>query len=218
MSELYVDSIVKSYGHNQVLTDIYLSCKPGEVVGLLGRNGSGKTTLLKIIFGSLIGDRKFVKVDGSILVKPFVIQHNINYLPQDTFFPKHLRISKIIDFICNERDRLQLISNPLIKPLYSRKFGQLSGGERRLVEILVLMHGKGKYILLDEPFNGVEPTHQEHIINTIRDISATKGFIVTDHDYRNILKVATKVLLLHDGGIRIIKNNDDLKRFNYIPW
>ena len=87
---LEIDSIRKSYGDYQVLTDVALACKPGDIIGLLGRNGSGKSTLLKIIFGTLFTDYKFIRINDEILDQPFKSNNKIAYLPQDNFLPKNI--------------------------------------------------------------------------------------------------------------------------------
>ena len=86
-----------------------------------------------------------------------------------------------------------------------------------MIETLLVVNSPAEYILIDEPFNGVEPLYKEEIKKTIRSHSTDKGFIVTDHDYRNITALSTKVMLLQHGGIKEIKNMDELVRLNYLP-
>lgn len=216
MSCLHVDSIIKSFGTRQVLTDIFLTCHTGEIVGLLGRNGSGKSTLLKIIFGSMRADSKFVRAGNKIINNLQDGRKRINYLPQDNFMPGHIKIATIVSMFCNEVDAKIIQQKEFIEPLLSRKCGTLSGGEKRLVEILIMIHSDASFILIDEPFNGVAPVYKEEIKKMIRAQSGTKGFIITDHDYRNILDISTKTLLIHDGGIREIKDIEALRNLGYI--
>ncbi|HEY9114253.1 MAG TPA: ATP-binding cassette domain-containing protein, partial [Bacteroidales bacterium] len=128
MNELHVDSVIKSFGTKQVLTDIFLSCSKGEIVGILGRNGSGKSTLLKIIFGSLKADTKFVKVGNKIINGVNGGRYLINYLPQDSFLPNHLQLKTIISLFCDAKNALLISENPMIKPFLKRKSKELSGG------------------------------------------------------------------------------------------
>ena len=102
-------------------------------------------------------------------------------------------------------------------PLLSRRSRQLSGGEKRLVEIFMIIYSDAKFILIDEPFNGVAPVYKDEIKKLIISESAHKGFIVSDHDYRNVLDVATKIVLLYDGGTKTIKNAAELRLFGYVP-
>ncbi len=217
MSKLHADSIMKSYGTKQVLTDIFISCNTGEIVGLLGRNGSGKSTLLKIIFGSLNADTKFVKV-GSKIVDGLCNNRNlIHYLPQDGFLPNHIKIKTIINLFCNKDNAAIIAENPLIKPLINKKSKQLSGGEKRLLEIFLIIYSRAKYVLIDEPFNGIAPVCKDEIKRLIKEQSKDKGFIITDHDYRNILDVASRILVLNEGAIHEIHNKEELIYWGYIP-
>jgi ABC-type multidrug transport system ATPase subunit len=217
MNGLHVDSVLKEFDSRQILTDIFISCKKGEIIGILGRNGSGKSTLLKIIFGSLQADRKFVKVDNKLVTSLYDNRKLINFLPQDHFLPNHVEIRNIINLFCNKTNAEILFRHELIMPLLSRRSRQLSGGEKRLVEIFIIIYSDAKFILIDEPFNGVAPVYKDEIKKLIISESAHKGFIVSDHDYRNVLDVATKIVLLYDGGTKTIKDADELRLFGYVP-
>lgn len=217
MGNMQVDSVIKSFGTNQVLTDVFLTCRPGEIIGLLGRNGSGKSTLLKIIFGSLSADQKFVKIGNKIINGLFANRNLVNYLPQHHFLPNHLKIATTISLFCDKRNALLLKGNDLIKLMLDKKIKQLSGGEKRLLEILLIVYSNAKYILIDEPFNGIDPIYKEDIKNLIKEQSKDKGFIITDHDYQNIYDIATRIILINDGGIKNISENDELKYWGYIP-
>jgi ABC-type multidrug transport system ATPase subunit len=217
MSKLHVDSIIKSFGTKQVLTDVYLSCEKGEIIGLLGRNGAGKSTLLKIIFGSLPADRKFVKIGNKIVTGLFDNRNLIKYLPQDNFLPSHVKVKTIIELFCTESNAESIKAHYLISPMIDKKSKQLSGGEKRLLEILLIVFSNSTYTFIDEPFNGVAPIYKEEIKEMIKEQSRNKGFIITDHDYRNILDIATRVVVIYDGGTKEIKSKDDLKYWGYIP-
>jgi len=217
MSKLHVDSVIKSFDTRQVLTDVFISCQKGEIIGLIGRNGSGKSTLLKIIFGSIPSDRKFVKIGDKISNGLFDNRKLIKYLPQDNFLPNHVRVKTLIDLFC-DIDKAELIkAHGLIVPMLNKKSKQLSGGEKRLLEIFLIIYSDSTYTLIDEPFNGVAPIYKEEIKDLIRKQSVDKGFIITDHDYRNILDIATRILIIYDGGIKEIKGKDELKYWGYIP-
>jgi len=217
MIGLHVDSVMKSFGTKQVLTDVYLSCRKGEVVGLLGRNGSGKSTLLKIIFGSLTADRKFVTVDGKIPQGWFGNGKLLKYLPQDGLLPDNLKIRIAINMLCDKQQAKLLLQHPCILPHMDKCCKHLSGGEKRLIEVLVLIHSEAKFVMIDEPFNGISPIYKDEIKRLILEQSENKGFIVTDHDYRNILDVATRVVLIFDGGTKEMKNKGELVKWGYLP-
>jgi ABC-type lipopolysaccharide export system ATPase subunit len=217
MSALHVDSVIKSFGTRQVLTDIFITCSKGEIIGLLGRNGSGKSTLLKIIFGSMSADAKFVRIGNQLINGLYDNRKLINYLPQHSFIPNHLKISTIISLFCDQTNADIIFSNEFIRPLINKRARQLSGGEKRVVEIFLIIYSDARYILIDEPFNGIAPMYKEVIKNLIKEHSATKGFIITDHDYRNILDIATRIILMYDGGTKVISNAADLQYWGYIP-
>ncbi len=212
---LVAEGIIKSYGQWMVLSDVFLSCSPGGVVGLLGRNGSGKSTLLKIIFGSLAADNRHVVVDGCLMRHSWEVR-GIKYLPQDDFFPRGVKLATITELFCTRRGRDAIREIDIIRPLWKKTSNEMSAGERRLAEILLILYSDARYVMLDEPFNGVSPLHKDFIRRAIQEQSSGKGIIITDHDYRSILSVATKVVLLHDGGTKWIKQEDELVRWGYL--
>jgi len=218
MTGLHVDSVMKSFDSKQILTDIFLSCKKGEIIGLLGRNGSGKSTLLKIIFGSLPAERKFIKAEGKILNNLFQSHKLIKYLPQFSFLPNHIKVNTIIDLFCVKESSELIKANKLFKYLLNKRSKELSGGEKRLLEIFLIVYSDAKYILIDEPFNGIAPIYKNEIKEIIIEQSQHKGFVLTDHDYRNILDITTKLIMIYDGGTRIVKNTDDLINLGYLPF
>ena len=97
-----------------------------------------------------------------------------------------------------------------MKPFLHRKSNELSGGERRMIELLLVLNSRAEYILIDEPFSGVDPLYKEEIKNNIQMHSQLKGFIITDHDYGSIVAIATKVMLLQDGSIKETTTGDEL--------
>lgn len=210
MSGLHADSIVKSYGDRKVLSDVYLRCDVGEVVCLFGRNGCGKSTMLKIILGAVDAESRFVKADGKVLDSLAESSRLIKYLPQESFLPDHLRVDAIIRLFCGKSGTAILREYTLVRPLLAKKSRELSGGERSVLETLLLIHSQGNYILLDEPFNGVSPIHVEKIKSAVRSQTVTKGFIVTNHNYRDVLDISDRIVLIHDQVLRYVKDETDL--------
>jgi ABC-type lipopolysaccharide export system ATPase subunit len=217
MSGLHVDSIQKNIEGRQLLSDIFISCKEGEVIGLLGRNGSGKSSLLKIIFGSMNADNSYVAIDGRRMNNMHDSASLIRYLPQNNFLPSHIYIKDIIFSFCSKSQAHKLFETDFVKPLLKKKSRQLSGGERRVVEVLIMIYSDAKYLLFDEPFNGIAPIYVETIKGLINGNSNGKGYIITDHDYLNILDISTRVVLLHEGGLKRISDSKELIRFGYLP-
>jgi lipopolysaccharide export system ATP-binding protein len=216
-SHLEVDSIRKSFGAKQVLTDIALKCQPGDIIGLLGRNGSGKSTLLKIVFGTLFTDYKFIRINDELLTQPFKSKSKIAYLPQDNFLPKNITVNKVVDIYSDDFDHKLFLEDEVLSRLTETKIGNLSGGESRYLEVKLILSLNSTFILLDEPFNGISPLHVDLIKTMIITKSLHKGIILTDHDYRNVLDVANKYYLLFDGGLKTVKTKQDLINWGYIP-
>ncbi|MCL2410176.1 MAG: ATP-binding cassette domain-containing protein [Treponema sp.] len=214
---LIIDSINKSYNNNHVLKDIFLKINIGDIVGILGRNGSGKSTLLKIIFGTLEAESKFIKVGDKIYEKLFREKNIAKYLPQNDFLPKQLNVKKIIKMYLGKDKIKSFLNDKIIENIISTKIKNLSGGEIRYLEVKLLMNLDTKYVLLDEPFNGVSPILVEEMKKSIVENSINKGFILTDHDYRNVLSVANKIYIITNGCLKELKNKEELKYYGYIP-
>ncbi len=218
MSILHVDSVFKSYKENRILTDIFVSCKKGEIIGLVGRNGSGKSTLMQIIFGSLNAENKFIKIDNKKVENLFLSSRKIKYLPQNSFLPNHIKTEKIIDLFCNKKSADLIKNHKFFRHLLKRKSKELSGGEKRLLEIYLIVYSDAEFVLIDEPFNGIAPIYKDEIKKIIKEQADKKGFIITDHDYYNILDLSSRVILLHDGGTKIVKSSNDLKKYGYLSY
>lgn len=213
---LEADSIRRNFGLKQILTDISLTCRTGDIVGLLGRNGSGKSTLLKIIFGTLPTDNKFLRLDGHVLDKPFK-SHKIGYLLQDSFLPKNLTAHQVYEIYSGHLDIHGFFEDEILGKVRNVRIRNLSGGEARYLEVKLILNLDCGFVLLDEPFNGLSPVHIDIVKDMIRMKSGSKGIILTDHDYRNVLDVAGRCYLLFDGGLKAIGSREDLAIWGYIP-
>lgn len=216
-SLLEIDSVIKSYDLNQVLTDIYLKCETGDIIGILGRNGSGKSTLLKILFGTLGADSKFIRIDGQISNNPYRIKETICYLPQFNFLPKYLTVEKAAQLYIGPSSLSAFLDDERLSPFRKYKVSKLSGGEQRYFEVKLVLNVNSKFVLLDEPFNGASPILIEKIKEMIISASQHKGIILTDHDYRNVLDVAKRFCLIYDGGIKKTQNIEDIITWGYLP-
>jgi lipopolysaccharide export system ATP-binding protein len=214
---LEADSIRKSFGTKQVLTDISLKCQPGDIIGLLGRNGSGKSTLLKIIFGTLHTDYKFIRINGSVLSQPFKTRNTVAYLNQDDFLPKNITVHQAVETYLHDPGQKEYFKDEVLSKVMGTKIRNLSGGEVRYLEVKLLLNLETHFLLLDEPFNGISPLHIDLIKKMIIEKSLKKGIVLTDHDYRNVLDVANKYYLLFDGGLKSVKTKQDLIEWGYVP-
>lgn len=216
MSKLHVDSVIKNYDYKTILRNIFLTCETGEIIGLLGSNGSGKSTLLKIIFGIVPSENKFVRVDDKVILKLFDTRNLIKYLPQEGFLLKNIKVKYIVKLFCGIRNSKNVLGVELISSLINQKCKDLSGGEKRFLEIVMILNTTSKIILLDEPFNGISPIYREKIKEILKEKSKTKGIIITDHDYLNIMDVSTRLELLHEGSLTKIENKEELIKWEYL--
>jgi len=210
---LEIDSVNKSFGQNRVLTDIYLKCETGDMIGMLGSNGSGKSTFLKILFGSIQAEQKFIRIDGKVFDRPYISFGEIAYLSQDSFIPRNMILADAAKFYnCANT----FFDDPVLNMVKYQKASQLSGGELRYAEIKLLLNVNVKFVLLDEPFNGISPIYIESVKSMIRKSAQHKGIILTDHDYHNVLDVANRHYIMWDGGLKSIRDKDDLALRGYM--
>lgn len=214
MQNLYIDSVAHRYRGNNVLSNVYLTCNVGEIVGLLGRNGSGKSTLLKIIFGSIKPDYMYMKIDDQQITRAYVTGQ-VAYLPQDFFIPPHFKIKQLVG-IYTDKYRSDLLALDIISRNLNTVMRELSGGQRRLVEFLLILYSDSNFILLDEPFTQLAPIIIEEMQKQLMKIKPYKGIILTDHYYQHILDTSDRIVLLHNGCDYKINSIEDLQLHKYI--
>ncbi|MCD1118318.1 ATP-binding cassette domain-containing protein [Chryseobacterium turcicum] len=217
MSILHIDNITKSFGEKDILKDIYLSCETGKTSGILGRNGCGKSTLFQIIFGTVKGNTQYIKFDNTILKTQFERKNKIAYLPQHSFLPKNIKIKNLINLFCDKENSRKISDLALIHPFFNETPTTLSGGELRIVEALLIIYSKAEFILLDEPFHSLSPKIISKLKTIIKQQTEQKGFIISDHQYHDVLDISDNIFLLSEGYLRPVKDLTELKRFNYLP-
>lgn len=217
-SELEIDSIIHSYKNQKILSNIYIRCNKGDIIGLLGRNGSGKSTLLKIIFGTLNANSSNIRINKTPYKALYKIKNKIKYLPQDSFIPKYFSVKNLISFYIKDKDnKIKLLTDSRLSKILNTKIGNLSGGELKYLELLLIINNPSNFILLDEPFSNIEPIYKDRIKEEIKNYSKYSGFIITDHDYINILDICTKIILLKNGSTIEISNKNELIKYGYLP-
>jgi lipopolysaccharide export system ATP-binding protein len=214
--KLEIDSINKSFGEKIILSDIFLKCEIGDIIGVFGRNGSGKSTLLKIIYGTLNAENKFIKLNNIVSNQPYKIENGISYLPQENFIPNNLLVKKVINLTIKQHKLEEFNQDKIINRIINSKIGTLSGGELKYLQIKLLLFNESRFCLLDEPYSGISPMISESINNQIIEQSKTKGIIITDHNYQYLLEIATKIYLLKDGAGKFLNNKEELIRFGYL--
>lgn len=215
-STLEVDSINISFGKKKILTDVFLKCKTGDIIGVFGRNGSGKSTLLKIIYGTLNAENKFIRLNNNVLTQAYKTENEISYLPQDNFIPNNFSVKKAIDLAIRKNKRDEFYNDKIINKIINSKIGSLSGGELKYLQIKLTLFGDAKFCLLDEPYSGVSPIIVELINYQIIEQSKNKGIIITDHNYSYLLEIATKIYLLKDGVGKLLNNKEELIKYGYL--
>jgi lipopolysaccharide export system ATP-binding protein len=214
--QLVVNSIIKTFKNKKILSDVCLNCESNEIVGIFGRNGVGKSTLLKIIFGTEESENKFIKIDNVVFNKAFEVKNQISYLPQNSFIPKHLSVNQSIKAFIGKGDLEYFYEDDLINLMKNKKTSALSGGELRYLEIKLILFSKTKFSLLDEPFLGLSPLLIEKVKELILLVSKNKGILITDHDYRNVLDIVTKLYLIKDCKTILLHNERELMDYGYL--
>ena len=228
---LQVTGLRKSYRKRIIIHDISLELRRGEVVALLGPNGSGKTTTFYSIAGLTSSDGGQVKIDGmDVTTMPMYrrARMGLSYLPQETSIFRGLNvednIKSILDISIPLKSERQaklekLLSDFRIEHLRRTPALALSGGERRRVEIARALATDPKYILLDEPFAGVDPISVNDVRNLVSELkSRSIGVLITDHNVRDTLKIVDRAYILHDGRVIVsglpedVVNNDNVRR------
>ena len=213
---LHIDSIQKSFGDKKILSDIFLQCQTGDVIGLLGRNGCGKSTLLKIVYGLVPTADKYVAINGIKIQQKKDLRKHIGYLPQDAFIPPQLTVSKVISLSVSPQLAIALKTDELIGGLLSSKISELSTGERRYLECSLVLTKATRFVLLDEPFHSLGPLMIELLKAKITASAVLKGIMLTDHSYHNVLDVANKVVLVRDGRLHHITSTSELVELGYL--
>lgn len=215
-NSLEVDSVLKRFDGKLVLSDVFIKCETNDIIGLLGRNGSGKSTLLKIIFGTISADTKFIKIDKIPKIKNTPLFDAISYLSQNNFIPEHFTVKKAIALSIAKQNRVAFYEDKMIQLILHNKISHLSGGELRYLEIKLILENPSKFVLLDEPYNGLSPIMIEKINELIIEKSKHKGIIITDHNYENVIKISTKLILMKDGKTHHIEHKKELIEKGYL--
>ncbi len=231
-STLRADSISKRFKLRQVVDDISLEIRSGEVVGLLGPNGAGKTTAFYMIVGLIPTDTGRIELDGENLTHMPMHQRarkGLGYLPQEASVFRKLSVERNIMAILQTRagmtraDRESQLEDLLdelhISHVRTSLGMSLSGGERRRVEIARALAAEPRFVLLDEPFAGVDPISVLDIQRTIRHLAARGiGVLITDHNVRETLGICERAYILSEGAViaegapSAILDNDQVRK------
>ena len=212
---LAAQNLAKSYKKREVVRDVYISVQEGEIVGLLGPNGAGKTTCFYMIVGLVPVDKGKVIIGNQDITYSAVHQragHGLAYLPQDSSIFRTLSVENNILAILetrkdlNRAERQQKLESLLdefnIQHIRHNKGISLSGGERRRTEIARTLATDPKFILLDEPFAGVDPISVSDMKQIIQQLKQRNiGILLTDHNVRETLDICEKAYIVSEGQI-----------------
>ncbi|PPR34606.1 MAG: Lipopolysaccharide export system ATP-binding protein LptB [Alphaproteobacteria bacterium MarineAlpha6_Bin3] len=211
---LVVKNLNKSFSKNEVLNDINLNVHRSEAVGLLGPNGAGKTTCFHILTGIIKPNKGKIFVDGIDITNfPIYIRSKlgIGYLPQEPSVFRGLNVEEnlmsILEYTEPDKNKRNEFLEDLLKDfslIEKRKQNamKLSGGQRRRVEIARTLCTKPNFILLDEPFTGIDPLQLNEIKNLIKNLKKRNiGVLITDHNVREALTIIDRAYIIHEGNV-----------------
>ena len=231
MATLKSVGLTKSYGGRTVVKDVDIEVSSGEIVGLLGPNGAGKTTTFGMVVGLTAPDKGRVLLDEEDVTRDAMYvrsRKGIGYLPQEASIFRGLTVEQNILAIletlplsgAERRARLKALLGELgLTALARSKAYTLSGGERRRTEITRALVNSPKFILLDEPFAGIDPIAVTDIQQIVVHLKTRGiGVLVTDHNVRETLKITDRAYIVHDGAIfrsgtpQALADDEDVKR------
>ncbi len=224
MAELSIEHLSKSYGRKKVVKDISFSMVSGDITGLLGPNGAGKTTTFYMIVGFIKAGGGSVLINGrDITDLPMHRRSRLGlaYLPQEASIFRKLTVEDNIRLVLQtqkgksrkEKDDLleELISDFGLEKVRKQYGYTLSGGERRRTEIARSLATSPEFLLLDEPFAGIDPKAVYEIKQIIRRLAASGiGILITDHNVRDTLEITTMAHIISDGEILVSGTEDEL--------
>ena len=228
---LTVRGVVKSFKKRTVVRGVSLDLKRGETVGLLGPNGAGKTTVFYMITGLIPADEGSINIDGRDVTKLPMYRRarlGIGYLPQEASIFRGLTVEEnilaVLEMVEPDKRERQIQLDALLEEFRITRLRKspsmrLSGGERRRVEIARALATRPSFMLLDEPFAGIDPIAVNDIRALVRHLTERGiGVLITDHNVRETLELVSRAYIIHDGMVLThgtaeeIINNEDVRR------
>jgi ABC-type multidrug transport system ATPase subunit len=215
---LEADSIQLDFGMRPILSDIYIRCETGTITGLLGRNGAGKSCLLRILYGDLPATNRSVRFDGMPVAEPWRSRGLLLYLPQFNFIPGSLSLRRVLQDYQLELTGLEKKFPEFGGPTAHRsKIRDLSGGQRRLLHLYIILRSASKFALLDEPFTHLMPLQIEKVKEMLMEEKQNKGLLITDHLYRAVTAVSDRLYILANGQTHLATTDRDIETHGYAP-
>ena len=201
-----IENLHKKFGKNEVLSGVDLNISEGGIFAVLGPNGSGKTTLIKSVLGMVIPDKGNITVLGENIKKNSEYRHKIDYLPQIANFPSNLRVKELIKMIkdlrkpTNEDERL--IELFRLEPFLDKKLGNLSGGTKQKVNLVLTFMFDSPLIILDEPTTGLDPISLIRLKDLIKAEKAKgKTVLITSHIMSFVEEISDEIVFILEGKI-----------------
>ncbi|MCP4884337.1 MAG: ABC transporter ATP-binding protein [Flavobacteriales bacterium] len=214
---IQINDLNKKFGKLTVLNGLDLEIDSGGIFAILGPNGSGKTTLIKSVLGMVIPDQGDIKLNGESVLNKWNYRNEINYLPQIANFPANLTVKELIKMVKNLRPKKAsdkaLIELFGLEAFLDKKLGNLSGGTKQKVNILLTFMFESDLIILDEPTTGLDPIsliHLKEIIN--KEKERGKTILITTHIMSFVEEIADEIVFLLDGKIYFKGTSAALKK------
>ena len=200
------NDVHKRFGEIQVLDGVSLDINSGGVFAILGPNGSGKTTLIKCLLGMVLMDSGDIKIENESLIGAFDYRHKIDYLPQIARFPDNITVAELIRMIKDLRGKEsrdeELKELFGLQPFMGKKLGNLSGGTRQKVNIVLAFMFDSPILVLDEPTTGLDPVSLLHLKDLIRkEKEKGKTILVTTHIMSFVEEMADEIVFLLEGKV-----------------
>lgn len=214
---IVIRDIHKRFGKNQVLKGVDLQIKDSGIIAVLGPNGSGKTTLIKSILGMVLPNKGDILLEGKSIRNDWKYRNRIDYLPQIANFPNNLRVQELIGMIKDLRNRRTADEQYLIElfklePFLNKKLGNLSGGTKQKVNLLLTFMFDSPIIILDEPTSGLDPISLIRLKELIAsEKKKGKSIIITSHIMSFVEEVADEIVFLLEGKIYFNGSIPELK-------
>ncbi|MEM6627301.1 MAG: LPS export ABC transporter ATP-binding protein [Pseudomonadota bacterium] len=224
-------NIAKSFKGRKVVKDVSLSLRRGEIVGLLGPNGAGKTTCFYMMMGLIHVDQGRVEIDGEDVTALPMYQRarlGVGYLPQETSIFRGMSVEENVMSVAELTEKSKakrreltdsLLEELQISHLRKQNANSLSGGERRRVEIARALASRPSFMLLDEPFTGIDPLAVSDISDLVRYLRERGlGVLITDHQVRETLDIVDRASIIYDGAVLFegrpyeVLANEDVRR------
>ncbi len=217
VSMIEIKNLQKKFGKLTVLDGLDLTISKGGIFAILGPNGSGKTTLIKCLLGMVIPNKGEILIDDKNVLKKWDYRNNLNYLPQIANFPANLSVIELIKMVKNlrpkESNEQELIDLFGLNEFLDKKLGNLSGGTKQKVNIVLTFMFDSKLIILDEPTTGLDPIALIHLKELIKkEKEKGKTILITTHIMSFVDEMADEIVFLLDGKIYFKGSVEKLKK------